>query len=84
MFTPRMTEDPATGSATAATAALLAEFPNVADGEFVLSFGQGVDMGRPSLLNARILKHAGTATAVHVGGKCINVMQGTFHLPGTA
>lgn len=84
MFTPRMTEDPATGSATAATAALLAELRNVADGEIVFRFRQGVDMGRPSLLTARILKRAGAAASVHVGGRCVIVMQGALHLPETA
>lgn len=84
MFTPRMTEDPATGSATGATAALLAEFPHVADGECVLRFGQGTDMGRPSLLVTRVLKRAGAATAVHVGGRCVNVLRGSFHLSGAA
>jgi trans-2,3-dihydro-3-hydroxyanthranilate isomerase len=52
MFTPRMTEDPATGSATAATAALLAELAG--GGDLTLRVGQGVDMGRPSVLLARV------------------------------
>jgi trans-2,3-dihydro-3-hydroxyanthranilate isomerase len=82
MFTPRMTEDPATGSATAATAALLAELRDAADGEIVFRFRQGVDMGRPSLLTARVLKRAGTSAAVYVGGRCVAMMQGTFHLAG--
>jgi trans-2,3-dihydro-3-hydroxyanthranilate isomerase len=80
-FSPRMTEDPATGSATAAAAAMLAEASHPSDGELILRFVQGVDMGRPSLLVARILKRAGAANAVYVGGRCINVMQGFFYLP---
>jgi trans-2,3-dihydro-3-hydroxyanthranilate isomerase len=84
MFTPRMTEDPATGSATAAAAAMLAESSDLSDGELVLRFMQGVDMGRPSLLIARILKRAGAANAVYVGGRCVSVMQGSFYLPGAS
>ena len=45
-----LSEDPATGSATAAAAALFAELDAVSDGEMKLRIGQGFDMGRPSLL----------------------------------
>ncbi len=41
-----LTEDPATGSATVATAALLADLDATRDGELKLRIGQGVDMGR--------------------------------------
>jgi trans-2,3-dihydro-3-hydroxyanthranilate isomerase len=80
MFTPRLTEDPATGSATAATAALLAEIATAPDEEMSFRFMQGVEMGRPSLLMARVLKHAGAAPRVYVGGRCVNVMRGSFQL----
>ena len=82
MFTSRMTEDPATGSATAATAVLLAETLDTPDRELVLRFAQGFDTGRPSLLVARVLKRAGTAGSVYVGGRCVKVMQGSLFLPG--
>jgi trans-2,3-dihydro-3-hydroxyanthranilate isomerase len=49
-FSPRLTEDPATGSATAAAAAMLAETSDPSDGALIFRFAQGVDMGRPSLL----------------------------------
>ena len=81
MFTPRMTEDPATGSATGAVAALLAELMNAADREMSFRFLQGVEMGRPSLLLARVLKDSGTASTVFVGGRCVCVLQGSFYLP---
>jgi len=77
MFTPRMTEDPATGSATAATTALLAEVQK--DTEIRLRVGQGVDMGRPSLLLARAHRQGG-ATVAFVGGRCIAMMEGCFRL----
>jgi trans-2,3-dihydro-3-hydroxyanthranilate isomerase len=81
-FSPRLTEDPATGSATAAAAAMLAEASDPSDGEMIFRFEQGVDMGRPSVLVARVLKRSGAASAVHVGGRCVSVMQGNFYLPG--
>ena len=49
-----LSEDPATGSATVATAALFADLASERDGELKLRIGQGVDMGRPSLLLTRV------------------------------
>ena len=71
-----MVEDPATGSATAAAAALLA---SLGGGELSLRVGQGFDMGRPSLLLARVA--GGVAPSVHVGGRCVAVMEGLLHQP---
>jgi trans-2,3-dihydro-3-hydroxyanthranilate isomerase len=79
MFTPRMTEDPATGSATAATAALVAEVRGVS--ELSLRVAQGVDMGRPSILLVKVDTRDDRAE-VRVGGKCVGVMEGTFELAG--
>ncbi|MFM0229467.1 PhzF family phenazine biosynthesis protein [Paraburkholderia sediminicola] len=81
MFTPRMTEDPATGSATAATVALLATLRAVP--QLTLRVQQGVDMGRPSLLVASFDASSGVP-AVRVGGRCVTVMTGTFSLVGEA
>jgi len=75
-------EDPATGSATAAAAALLADLDATKDGELKLSIGQGVDMGRPSLLLTRVKKQNGAVTSAHVGGGCVQMMEGTFRLAG--
>jgi trans-2,3-dihydro-3-hydroxyanthranilate isomerase len=75
-----LSEDPATGSATAAAAALLAELEGRADGEFKLHIGQGVDMGRPSLLLTRVVKRGGKVVSAHVGGGCAPMMEGTFEL----
>jgi trans-2,3-dihydro-3-hydroxyanthranilate isomerase len=75
-----LSEDPATGSATAAAAALLAELEGRADGEFKLRIGQGVDMGRPSLLLTRVVKRGGKVVSAHVGGGCAPMMEGTFEL----
>lgn len=79
MFTPRLTEDPATGSATAAATALLAEIRGGA--ALSLSIGQGVDMGRPSLLLARAARQASGMVA-YVGGHCVRAMEGCLRLPG--
>jgi trans-2,3-dihydro-3-hydroxyanthranilate isomerase len=75
-------EDPATGSATVAAAALLADLESVRDGELKLRIGQGVDMGRPSLLLTRVRKQGGAIASAHVGGGCVQMMEGTFHLVG--
>jgi trans-2,3-dihydro-3-hydroxyanthranilate isomerase len=77
-----LSEDPATGSATAAAAALLADLDSTRDGELKLSIGQGVDMGRPSLLLTRVRKQGGQVASVHVGGGCVRMMEGTFRLKG--
>jgi len=77
-----LTEDPATGSATVAAAALLADFWRERDGELKLRVGQGVDMGRPSLLLTRVRKANGAIASAHVGGACVQMMEGTFRLQG--
>jgi trans-2,3-dihydro-3-hydroxyanthranilate isomerase len=77
-----LTEDPATGSATVAAAALLADLSSERDGEFKLRIGQGVDMGRPSLLLTRVRKQNGVVVSAHVGGGCVQMMEGTFRLAG--
>ena len=78
MFTPRMTEDPATGSATGAMVALLATARSKP--ELTLRVRQGVDMGRPSTLFASYEQTDDTST-VRVGGKCVAVMEGSSWLP---
>jgi trans-2,3-dihydro-3-hydroxyanthranilate isomerase len=87
MFLPGSTgliEDPATGSATVAVAAVLADLAGERDGELKLRIGQGVDMGRPSLLLTRVRKANGAIVSAHVGGRCVQMMEGTFVLAGEA
>jgi trans-2,3-dihydro-3-hydroxyanthranilate isomerase len=76
MLWPGMAEDPATGSATVALAALLAEAGP--EGEVVLRVEQGRDMGRPSTLLTRTVKQAGLVRSAHVGGRCVTMMRGTL------
>jgi trans-2,3-dihydro-3-hydroxyanthranilate isomerase len=77
-----LSEDPATGSATVAAAALLADLSSEQNAELTLRIGQGVDMGRPSLLLTRVRKQAGAIVSAHVGGRCVSMMEGTFRLVG--
>ena len=63
-----LAEDPATGSATVAAAALFADLDPMRDGELKLTVGQGFDMGRPSLLLTRVRKQDGKIVSAHVGG----------------
>ena len=76
--TSGLSEDPATGSATAAAAALLADLDTTKDGELKLRIGQGFDMGRASLLLTRVVKQGGKIVSAHVGGGCVTMMEGTF------
>src|SRR5882724_9538611 len=63
-----LSEDPATGSATAAAAALLADLSGEWDGELKLRIRQGVYINRPSLLLTRVRKANGVVISAHVGG----------------
>ncbi|MEZ5821521.1 MAG: PhzF family phenazine biosynthesis protein [Xanthobacteraceae bacterium] len=75
-----LSEDPATGSATGAAAAYLADLDAMRDGEVRLRIGQGYDMGRPSLLLTRAIKKGGAVVATHVGGNCVQMMEGTLQV----
>jgi len=73
-------EDPATGSATAATLALLSALDPARDGEFKWRVHQGDDMGRPSTLLGTIAKRAGVIEYTRVGGRCAPVMEGSLDI----
>ncbi|PIW28307.1 MAG: PhzF family phenazine biosynthesis protein [Rhodospirillales bacterium CG15_BIG_FIL_POST_REV_8_21_14_020_66_15] len=77
MFAPGMgiAEDPATGAAAAALAGLLGSL-EAADGTFDCHIVQGVEMGRPSLIETAADVVGGRVTAVRVGGACAPVMRG--------
>ena len=80
MFAPldATIEDPATGSAAAATIALLTQLRPEADADLAWRIEQGVDMGRPSLILGRTEKRAGAVTGVRVAGHAVLVMRGTL------
>jgi trans-2,3-dihydro-3-hydroxyanthranilate isomerase len=82
MFSPLdgIVEDPATGSAVAATLAFLAAQRPVAEAQTLWRIEQGVDMGRPSLILGRTYRRDATVIAVHVGGYAVTVMRGALHI----
>ncbi len=82
MFAPRhgIYEDPATGSANVALIGLLAALRPEPDLLLEKTIAQGVDMGRPSLLEGRAEKSAGTVTATFIGGTCVPMMRGTLDI----
>ena len=71
-------EDPATGSATASLAALLAELDPRAECDFHLEARQGIEMGRPSLLHGYAEKRNGKVAPPSISGRCVAVMQGVL------
>jgi trans-2,3-dihydro-3-hydroxyanthranilate isomerase len=71
-------EDPATGSAAAALAGVLAD--GAADGIHRWTIHQGDDMGRPSRMSLEADVTDGVATAARVGGTAVVVTRGTLDL----
>ena len=80
MFAPLygIPEDAASGSANVALAGLLASLRPEGDLKLHLRIGQGIDMGRPSLLEAGAEKRNGKITALSIGGRCVPMMRGTL------
>jgi trans-2,3-dihydro-3-hydroxyanthranilate isomerase len=42
--------------------------------------GQGFDMGRPSIMNAKVVKQDGKVTQTLIGGECVEIMRGCLTL----
>ena len=82
MFAPHhgIPEDPATCSANVALIGLLAKLRPEQDLQLAKTIAQGVEMGRPSVLQAEAEKKNGTVTATFIGGRCAPVMQGSIEL----
>jgi trans-2,3-dihydro-3-hydroxyanthranilate isomerase len=82
MFAPLkgIPEDPATGSANVALIGLLAKLRPEPDLRLSKTIAQGVEMGRPSLLEAQAEKRDGVVTATFIGGRCVPVMSGSIEL----
>ncbi|MET0620978.1 MAG: PhzF family phenazine biosynthesis protein [Thermoanaerobaculia bacterium] len=83
MFAPLdgVPEDPATGSANAALSAMLASLDPKPDGELRYRIAQGVEMGRPSVLDARVEKRGGAVTVARIGGTSVLVGEGWIEVP---
>ena len=77
MFAPGLgiAEDPATGGAAAALTGLLGTLVTT-DGRHDYRIVQGVEMGRPSLIETSVDVTGGRPGAIRVGGACVSVMQG--------
>lgn len=82
MFAPHLNipEDPATGAANVALIGLLASLRPEANLLLSKTIAQGVEMGRPSILQAQAEKKNGAVTATWIGGRCVPVMSGTIGL----
>jgi trans-2,3-dihydro-3-hydroxyanthranilate isomerase len=82
MFAPThgIAEDPATGAANVALIGLLAALAPASNLRLEKKIAQGVDMGRPSLLEASAEKRRGKVTATYIGGTCVAMMQGVLGL----
>ncbi len=80
MFAPSfgVLEDPATGSAVAAFAGLLARHGGLADGTHTFVIEQGYEMGRPSQITLGMTLAGGKLTAGTVGGGAVTVSDGTI------
>jgi trans-2,3-dihydro-3-hydroxyanthranilate isomerase len=78
-----ISEDPATGSAAAALAGYLGKRAGK-DGTQRWRIEQGVEMGRPSLIEAEADVREGAVTAVRVGGRAVAVSRGTMGIPTEA
>ena len=82
MFAPHdgVPEDPATDSANCALAGLLAHYHDSTSGNFKWHIAQGIEMGRPSLLQARAEKKAGKVVSTWIGGSCVMVSEGHIYV----
>ena len=73
-------EDPATGSANAALAALLTSIAPGDNVDLQYAIEQGVEMGRPSLIIASAVKTSEGPVSASVAGSCVPVMRGTLQV----
>ena len=82
MFAPMdgVPEDPATGSANCALVGLLSHLDEAAGGSFSWRIAQGVEMGRPSVLEARTEKRDGEVVNVWIGGESVMVSEGLIEV----
>ena len=82
MFAPLhgVPEEPATGSANVALVGLLASLKSEPDLSLQVRIAQGVEMGRPSLLEASADKRGGQVVETRIGGRCVPVMSGAIEI----
>ena len=83
MFAPLVlpgAEDPATGSAAAAFAAVVHRFDGPPDGLHSCLIEQGYEMGRPSAIHLEFEIAGGGLRAVRIGGHAVLVSQGELDI----
>jgi trans-2,3-dihydro-3-hydroxyanthranilate isomerase len=73
-------EDPATGSANCALVAMLTHYNEAHNGAFNWRIAQGVEMKRPSFLEARTEKQNGNVTGVWIAGSSVMISEGTLEV----
>lgn len=80
MFAPGVgtPEDPATGSAAAAFAGLLAASGRYGDGEHLVRIEQGYEMRRPSLIELGLSIQGGKLASATIGGPAVIVTEGVI------
>lgn len=74
-------EDPATGSANAGLANLLASLSKEPDATLRWKVDQGIEMGRPSRLNATAERRKGAVVEVRVAGGAVVACHGKINVP---
>ena len=82
MFAPDLGlgEDPATGSAAAAFAAVVHRFDDLKEGQHRLLIEQGYEMGRPSQISLEMSVQAGALRQVRIGGQAVRVSSGRLEV----
>ncbi len=80
MFAPGLgvAEDPATGSAAAAFAGVIARHGGLPDGDHRLAIEQGYEMGRPSVIELALTLQGGKLAGASVGGEAVVVSEGAI------
>ena len=73
-------EDPASGSPNVALGGLLATLRSEPDLKLAVRIGQGIDMGRPSLLEVSAEKNNGKIVSLSIGGRCVPMMRGALEV----
>ncbi|MEZ5776099.1 MAG: PhzF family phenazine biosynthesis protein [Hyphomicrobiaceae bacterium] len=76
MFVPDIGEDPATGSAAAAFAAVVQRFDQPPAGQHVYRIEQGHEMGRPSRVTMELTMAGAQLKSVRIGGQAVRVASG--------
>jgi trans-2,3-dihydro-3-hydroxyanthranilate isomerase len=73
-------EDPATGSAAAAFAAVVHRFDKLPDGTHKRQIEQGYEMGRPSAISLTMEVERGKLATVRIGGHAVRVAEGAIEV----